>query len=97
MLRLGFHGVLSDADRETLDELLAAWYLLAEHGVFGGSVHNMDAPAHEQTGDGSECTVGIDLGSGGPAALDPLIQLLLAASDDLSAPLLRLRAEALGD
>jgi len=90
-VQLTFRGHLGEDDRAALDSLLDAWYLLAVHGIFGGFVHNMDAPAFEENSDTSECVVGIDLGSAGDDALQPLVQLLLATADELGAPLLRIR------
>lgn len=89
-VRLIFDGSLDEADRATLDQLFDAWYVLAIHGVFGDSVHNMDSTAYDRVDKQTICTVGIDLGNAGINAVDPLVRLLAAASDGLKAPLLRI-------
>lgn len=88
-VQLTFAGLLDDADRLTLDQLLDAWYVLGVHGVFGDPVHNMDATAYDEAGQQTICTVGIDLGNAGVDAVDPLVRLLVAAKDELKPPLMQ--------
>jgi len=90
--RLTFSGLLNEADRANLDQLLDAWYVLAVHGVFGGYVHNLDATAIDYDSETTVCTIGIDLGSGGIDALGPLVRLLVEAANEFSAPLLSISA-----